>query len=123
MHFVHNYCNLSPLCQVYKIYQTGYNKGVLERQLVLLDVIDIRRTDGNPVLLHGVFYIRRLVMNTPIHVRAAFSVAGEIRPQYVQLDGTAYKIHEIEYSKEEIYVGISTVLFCCYIERNGQPED
>jgi hypothetical protein len=61
-------------------------------------------------------------MNTPIAVKAAFSVTGEIKPLYVQLEDKAYKIHEIEYSKEEIYVGIATILFCCYIERNGQPE-
>ncbi len=61
-------------------------------------------------------------MNVPIAVKAAFSASGQIIPIYVQLENEAYKIHEIEYTKEEIFAGISTVRFCCYIERNGELE-
>lgn len=61
-------------------------------------------------------------MNIPIAVKAAFSASGEIIPIYVQIEIEAYKIQEIEYTKEEIFAGISTVRFCCYIERGGKLE-
>ena len=61
-------------------------------------------------------------MNVPIATFADFKATGEIVPRYVRLDGVDYKIQEIEYSKEEIYAGISTVRFCCYVERVGKLE-
>jgi hypothetical protein len=59
MHFVHESTLLSPLCQVYKIYQIGYNKGVLERQLVLLDEIDIKERTGTLCCCMGFSVLRR----------------------------------------------------------------
>ncbi len=61
-------------------------------------------------------------MNNPIAVNAYFNSNGEVLPRYLQLEDIIYKIHEVEYKKEEIYAGIPTILFCCYIERNGNPE-
>jgi hypothetical protein len=68
-----------------------------------------------------------MIMNTPISAIAAFSVLGEVKPRYVQLEDESthklvnYKV-EVEYYRDEIYVGIPTILFGCCIERNGQPE-
>ena len=65
--------------------------------------------------------------NMPIFVDAVFNLRGEIRPRYVCLqdEGThqlsSYKV-EVEYSKEESGFGMSTVLFGCFIERNGCQE-
>ena len=65
--------------------------------------------------------------NVPISVDAFFNLRGEIRPRYVCLQDeethqlSTYKI-EVEYAKEENYSGISTVLFGCFIERNGCQE-
>jgi hypothetical protein len=63
-------------------------------------------------------------MNIPIFVYAYFNLLGEITPRHVQLEDekthelSLYKV-DVEYSKEEIHVGIATILFCCFIERNG----
>jgi hypothetical protein len=59
-------------------------------------------------------------MNMPVDVRATFNVEGKIRPDYIRLKDDAqtlhtYKIDHVEFTKEEHFAGIHSILFVCYI--------
>ncbi len=65
--------------------------------------------------------------NIPIDVDAVFNTQGKIKPRLVQLQDPETKelityTLRVEYSKPENYAGIPTILFGCYIERNGFQE-
>lgn len=66
-------------------------------------------------------------MNEPIVVDAIFDTQGKITPQSAKLQDKqtkelfSYNL-SIEYSKLENFAGIPTVLFGCFIERNGCRE-
>lgn len=59
-------------------------------------------------------------MNRPVDVIATFNTKGEIKPNYIRLEDKehllhTYQIQNIEYSKDEKYTGICSILFLCYI--------
>lgn len=66
-------------------------------------------------------------MNIPISVSAVFNTMGEIAPRYVQMEDetthtlTTYKVL-VEYVTQELCVGIGTILFSCFIDRNGRQD-
>lgn len=65
--------------------------------------------------------------NVPVDINAVFNVKGELRPRYVRLQDEdtkelyTYKI-DVEYVKDENYAGIPSILFGCFIDRNGIQE-
>ncbi len=65
--------------------------------------------------------------NIPIDVDAIFNTKGDVKPRLVWLEDENtkelyfYTLH-VKYVKQEKYAGIPTILFGCYIERNGCQE-
>lgn len=59
-------------------------------------------------------------MNMPIDVVATFNIEGKLKPNYIRLEDESHTLHtypikNIEFSKDENYAGISSILFVCYI--------